>query len=41
MLQMDPEGVDNIHTLVNTINGIVGDVTSFKPYFIHVCFPDN
>ena len=40
-LKMDPEGVDNIHGLVNKINGIVGDVTSFKPYFIHVGFPDN
>jgi hypothetical protein len=40
MLQMNPEGVDNIHSLVNKINGIVGDMTSFKPYFIHVCFPD-
>jgi hypothetical protein len=33
--------VDSIHGLVNKINGIVGDLTSFKPYFLHVRFPDN
>jgi hypothetical protein len=38
---MDPEGVESIHGLVNKINDIVGDLTSFKPYFLHVCFPDN
>ncbi len=36
-----PEGVNSIHELVNKINGTVGDLTSFKPYFLHVCFPDN
>ena len=41
MMQMDPEGVDDIRALVNKINGIIGDMTSFKPYFIHVRFPDN
>jgi transposase len=41
MLQMDPEGVDDIHGLVNKINGIIGDMTNFKPYFIHVLFPNN
>ena len=35
---MDLEGVDNIHGLVNKINGIVGDLTSFKPYFLRVNF---
>jgi hypothetical protein len=40
-LQMDPEAADNIHGLVNKINGIEGDFTLFKPYFLHVCFPDN
>ncbi len=40
-LQMDPEVVDSIHKLVNRINGIVGDMTLFKPYFLHVQFPDN
>jgi hypothetical protein len=40
MLQMDPEEVDDIHALINKINGVVGGMTSFKPYFIHVCFPD-
>jgi hypothetical protein len=40
-LQMDPEAVDSIHELVNKINGIMGDMTSFKPYFLHVHFPDN
>jgi hypothetical protein len=38
---MDPEGVESIHGLVNKINDIVGDLTSSKPYFLHVCFPDN
>ena len=41
MLQMDPEGVDDVHGLVNKINGIIGDMTNFKPYFIHVLFPNN
>ncbi len=40
-LQMDPEAVDGIHGLVNKINGIVVDMTLFKPYFLHVHFPDN
>ncbi len=30
-LQMNPEGMDNIHGLVNKIDGIVGDLTSFTP----------
>ena len=38
IMQMDPEGVDDIRALVNKINGIIGDMTSFKPYFIHVHF---
>ena len=41
MMQMDPEEVDDIRALVNKIIGIIGDMTSFKPYFIHVRFPDN
>ena len=41
MMQMDPEGVDDIRTLVNKIKGIIVDMTSFKPYLIHVRFPDN
>ena len=40
-LQMDPKAVDSIHRLVNKMNGIVGDMTLFKPYFLHVHFPDN
>ncbi len=40
-LQMDLEAVDSIHRLVNKINGIMGDMTLFKPYFLHVHFPDN
>ena len=34
-LQMDVHGVDN------KINTIVGNMPSFKRYFIHVGFPDN
>ena len=41
MLQMDPEGVEEVHGLVNKINGIIGDMTSFKPYFMDILFPDN
>jgi hypothetical protein len=29
MLQMDLEGVDEVHGLVNKINSIIGDMTSF------------
>ena len=41
MMQMDPEGADDMNALVNTINWIIGDMNSFKPYFIHVRFPDH
>ncbi len=37
-LEMDPEGVDSIHGLVNKINGIMGDLTSFKPFFYMFAF---
>jgi hypothetical protein len=40
-LQMDVHGVDTVFDLVNKINIIVGNMTSFKRYFIHVGFPDN
>jgi hypothetical protein len=40
-LQMDVHGVDTVFDLVNKINTIVGNMPSFKRYFIHVGFPDN
>ena len=40
-LQMDVHGVDTVFDLVNKINKIVGNMPSFKRYFIHVGFPDN
>ena len=38
---MDAQGVDTMFDLVNKINTIVGNMPSFKRYFIHVGFPDN
>ena len=40
-LQMEINGVDNVFQLVNNINGIIGGMTSFKRYFLHVGFLDN
>jgi hypothetical protein len=35
---MDPEGVESIHGLVNKINDIVGDLTSFSHIFYMFAF---
>ena len=40
-LQMEPFGVEDVAQLVNKINLIIGDMLSFKRYFVHVGFPDN
>ncbi len=40
-LQMDVHGVENVLALVGKIAGIIGDMSSFKNYFIHGGFPDN
>ena len=40
-LQMDVYGVDTVFNMVNKIHTIVGEMPSFKRYFIHVGFPDN
>ena len=40
-LQMDVYGVDTVFNMVNKIHTIVGEMPSFKHYFIHVGFPDN
>ena len=40
-MQMDVHGVKNVLELVGKIGGIIGDMLSFKNYFIHVGFPDN
>ena len=37
-LQMDVYGMDTMFDLVNKINTIVGNMPSFKRYFIHVGF---
>ena len=34
-------GVDTVFDMVNKIHTIVGEMPSFKRYFIHVGFPDN
>ena len=39
--QMDVHGVENVLALVGKIGGIIGDMSSFKNYFIYVGFPDN
>jgi hypothetical protein len=39
-LQMDVHGMDTVFDLINK-NTIVGNMPSFKRYFIHVGFPDN
>jgi hypothetical protein len=38
---MEITGVDNVLELVNKMNAIIGDMPSFKRYFIHIGFPDN
>jgi hypothetical protein len=40
-LQLDHIGVDDEFALVNKINNIIVSIPSFKPYFLHVGFPDN
>ena len=40
-LQMDVHGVDTVFDLVNKINTIVGNMPSFKHYFMHVGFLGN
>jgi hypothetical protein len=40
-LQMDVYGIDTVFDMVNKIHTIVGQMPSFKRYFIHVGFPDN
>ncbi len=40
-LQMNVYGVDTVFDLFNKIHTIVGEMPSFKRYFIHVGFPDN
>ena len=39
--QMDVHGVENVFEHVGKIGGIIGDMPSFKNYFIHVVFSDN
>ena len=38
---MDVYGVDTVFDVVNKIHTIVGEMPSFKRYFIHIGFPDN
>jgi len=38
-MQMDVQGVETV--VVAKIGEIIGDMPTFKNYFIHVGFPDN
>jgi len=40
-MQMDVQGVNTVIELVAKIGDIIGDIESYKKYFIHVGFPDN
>jgi hypothetical protein len=40
-LQMQYNTVATTAALENELNRIIGNLGSFKPYFLHVNFPDN
>ena len=40
-MQMDVQGVETVIKLVAKIGEIIGDMPTFKNYFIHIGIPDN